>query len=333
MTGCKRLDDIYSSAKIIPFDQGAKIVLMSDCHRGDGSWADSFLKNECICYAALQHYYVNGYIYIEAGDGDELWENKKLSPIITVHKDIFQLIDRFHREHRFHMIFGNHDIIKRNRPEKNAGLYYYYDEPQKKCERLFDGLQVHEGLILRYRDCRNILVTHGHQVDPLNSTFWRLARCLVRRLWKPLEQFGLNDPTSAAKNYKKKAAIERKLIDWVDQTECMLIAGHTHRPVFADITGPKYFNDGSCVHPGCITAIEISEGKVKLVRWCIKAETDGTLYTGREILAGPEQIDNYFVQRTQSKRDEGLKGPGCGNPPPKGRTGPFGRRCHGQTPR
>lgn len=65
------------------------------------------------------------------------------------------------------------------------------------------------------------------------------------------------------------------------EENCMIITGHTHRPMFPEIGEPLYFNDGSCVHPRCITAIEIVEGDVTLVKWVVKTKKDGTLYIAR----------------------------------------------------
>jgi UDP-2,3-diacylglucosamine pyrophosphatase LpxH len=295
MTGSNRLTEIYQSSQTISFNDSSKIVLISDCHRGDGTWADTFSKNQSICFAALEHYYNNGYTYIEIGDGDELWENKRMPPIINMHKDIFLLLNCFYNEKRLYMIFGNHDIIKKNCQKRKQNIFRYFDVPQKKCINLFNQIQIHEGLVLKHEeDGKEIFLVHGHQVDFLNCDLWRLARFLVRHLWRPLEVFGVNDPTSAAKNNNKKDLVEEKLADWVSKEDCILIAGHTHRPVFPDTSESRYFNDGSCVHPNCVTAIELAEGKIVLVKWCIKAKPDGTLFTAREIIAGPEKISDYF---------------------------------------
>ena len=73
----KRLDEIYRHAQEIPFDSDSKLILMSDCHRGQGNAGDNFLANQTVCFGALQYYYQNGFTYIELGDGDELWENRQ----------------------------------------------------------------------------------------------------------------------------------------------------------------------------------------------------------------------------------------------------------------
>ncbi|WP_330577798.1 hypothetical protein [Alkaliphilus serpentinus] len=52
-----RLSKIFYSAEEIPFDDSSRIIFMSDCHRGNGDWADTFSKNRNIFFAALSHYY------------------------------------------------------------------------------------------------------------------------------------------------------------------------------------------------------------------------------------------------------------------------------------
>ncbi|MCL2343400.1 MAG: hypothetical protein FWC62_05845 [Firmicutes bacterium] len=39
-------------AKRIPFDASSKFILMSDCHRGQGDNADSFLRNQSLFFGA-----------------------------------------------------------------------------------------------------------------------------------------------------------------------------------------------------------------------------------------------------------------------------------------
>lgn len=91
-------------------------------------------------------------------------------------------------------------------------------------------------------------LTHGHQADVLNSTLWRLSRFLVRYLWKPLEHYGVLDPTSAAKNYTRKHKTEQRLQRYAAERNITLITGHTHRPALS-ADDSSYYNSGSCVHP------------------------------------------------------------------------------------
>jgi len=298
MNKLKRITKVFESAEEIPFDDSSKIILMSDVHRGDGNWADDFSKNQNLYFAALTHYYNENYTYIEIGDGDELWKNKKISDIIYVHSNVFWLLSKFFRESRLYLIFGNHDMVKREDKFVKNSLYQYFDEQAKKYIPLFENIKLHEGLVLRHRVTdQKILLIHGHQASFLDYELWRLSRFLVRYIWKPLESFGVNDPTSTAKNYDKKDAVEKKLTEWVTREKHMLIAGHTHRPMFPEVGEPQYFNDGSSVHPRCITGIEIANDTITLVKWDVKTKNDGTLFIGREVLAGPRELKDYFYQQ------------------------------------
>lgn len=295
MNTLQRISRVFESSPEISFDDSSKIILMSDVHRGDGSWADDFARNKNIYLTALNHYYNEKYTYIEIGDGDELWQNKKLSEIVSVHSDVFGLISQFFKEDRFHLIFGNHDMVYRDEDFVRENLFRYFDEDEKEHIHLCKNIKAHEGIVLKHRVTgQEILLMHGHQVDFLDYDLWKLARFLVRYLWTPLESLGLNDPTRAAKNYSKKEAVEKELIKWVKQEKVMLICGHTHRPMFPEVGKLPYFNDGSCVHPRGITGIEISGGNIALIKWSVKAKSDGSLFIGKDVLAGPQKISDYM---------------------------------------
>jgi len=295
MNKLDKVTRVFNKSDIIPFDDSSRFVFMSDCHRGDGSYSDNFLNNKNIFYSALTQYYYNNYTYIELGDGDELWENKRLSDILQVHKDVFSLLSKFHSDRRLYMIYGNHDIEKRNYKYVENNIRRYYAQREQEDPSIFNNVKMHEGLVLKHKESNDkILLIHGHQVDTLNSTFWRLSRFLVRYLWKPLETIGFNNPTSPAKNYKKKISVAKTLSKWVVKEKHILIAGHNHRPSFPDVGQIPYFNDGCCIHPKAITAIELSNGSICLVKWSEKVRNDGTLYIDRDILGGPNRLQDYF---------------------------------------
>ena len=114
------MDQVYKHVPVIPFDSGTKLVVMSDCHRGQGNAGDNFLANQAVCFGALEYYFQKGFTYVELGDGDELWENRKLKTIVEVHDDIFWMMSRFYEEKRLYMVYGNHDIVKRNKSYAKA---------------------------------------------------------------------------------------------------------------------------------------------------------------------------------------------------------------------
>lgn len=296
MSTFTRLNQVYKVSENIEFDDTSRLIFFSDCHRGDNSWADNFARNRSLFRHTLEHYYREGYTYIEIGDGDELWENRSFSDIFNAHRDTFLLMQKFHHEGRFYMLWGNHDIIKKNRRFVEKNLCKCKNRYFSKGEPLFDGIHPHEGLVLTHKETSGkIFVVHGHQGDLINDRYWPLARFLVRYFWRPLELLGFRNPSSPAVNNIKTLSIERKLIDWLQVNNCALMAGHTHQPRFPTGREPRYLNTGCCVRPGYITGIEISRGEVSLVKWRINPSAGSTLKVEKEILSGPLKLRDLFA--------------------------------------
>lgn len=273
MSYITRLEHSFAHAPVLPLSKQTRYVLFSDCHRGTGDSNDNFLKNRTLFYAALTSYEQEGFTYIELGDGDELWENRCYSQIINIHQEVFLMFKKLREENRLYLLYGNHDHSK-----KNARYC------QKHCTACRLDLQFFPAVILKEeRTKTELYLTHGHQADFLNSTLAPLSGFLVRWLWKPLEHLGVQDPTSASKNYTRKRATEKKLTQWACQNHKILITGHTHRPMMGDPDSP-YFNTGSCVHPESITCIEILNNTLSLIRWRLDTRENRNLYVKREVL-------------------------------------------------
>ena len=254
---------------LIPFHKDSRFIVLSDCHRGNGAAGDEFAHNSIIYKCALEHYLREGFTYIELGDAEELWENDAFEQIYITHTSIYDLLRCFHdpdpAKTRYLKVWGNHDEDWRDNPAPLLSL--------------FPDIQVHETITLG-----PILLLHGHQVDPICSgPRARISRLLVRKFWTVLQQIGVIDPTRAAENPGRSNKIDQALYQMAKGK--IVIAGHTHRPVFANLslterrfleTGigtrgvrrkdkadPVYYNTGSCVHPRCITGIEITAAPPK----------------------------------------------------------------------
>ena len=295
MSSNSRLDSAYKNAKVIDFDDNSKFILFSDCHRGDNSFADDFANNRNIYFHALKHYYTEGFSYCELGDGDELWENISFEPILDAHKNVYMLMKLFHEQNRLFMIWGNHDMVYRDRKYVEKHLHTYFDKKIGAKVDLFNHIEYHEGLILKHTDSQQaIFLLHGHQADWWNYTFWKWSRFLVRVLWKPLNVMGIADPTSPAKNYTELIKVESRTKNWIiANNNLVTITGHTHRPRFPEPGDIAFFNDGSCVHPRCITGLEIEHGKISLIKWQIATNEDGVLQIVRILLEGPTRLADY----------------------------------------
>ena len=295
MSSDNRVNNAYKRAKTIAFDDSSKFILFSDCHRGDNSFADEFANNRNIYYHALRHYFNHGFQYCELGDGDELWENLTFEPIFEAHKNIYMLMKRFHEEGRLHMIYGNHDMVYRNPEYVKKNLYTYFEPKDEKEATLLDQLKFYEAIVLKHCESgQELFLTHGHQADFMNYHGWRFNRFLVRILWKPLQVWGIADPTSPARNNRELIKVEKRIKKWILRNNLIItVMGHTHRPRFPEPGDIPLFNDGSCVHPRSITGIEIEDGLISLIKWQIATKEDGTLQIVRVLLEGPQRLADY----------------------------------------
>jgi UDP-2,3-diacylglucosamine pyrophosphatase LpxH len=276
----------------VPVRPGARYIVFSDCHRGDGSAADEFAPNSLIYKCALGYYLRAGFTYIELGDAEELWENRNFEQIYITHTSVYDLLRRFHdpdpAKTRYIKVFGNHDDIWKKDTAPLVGI--------------FPGIEVYEAVILKAGLTENaagyssILLLHGHQADPVCSGLGaKASRFLVENLWSGLQRFGIGDPTRAAENPGLCNRVDETLYAWAKQKSApeelglsepfsVVVAGHTHRPVFENLSlterrllesgigppgirpktqaDPVYYNTGSCVHPRSITGLEITDSRV-----------------------------------------------------------------------
>jgi hypothetical protein len=151
-----------------------------------------------------------------------------------------------------------------------------------------------------------ILLIHGHQADPkCSGEMAVVSKFFVHNFWPDLQRVGIKDPTRAALNPGLCNEVDKRLHEWAnhnDQGVAAIIAGHTHRAVFENLSlteqryleskvrtdgvnfkhqpDRSYYNTGSCVHPLCITGIEITFEKgprLRLIKW--GQATDGNTLT------------------------------------------------------
>lgn len=294
MSSDNRISRAFKNAKKLPLSKKSKYVLFSDCHRGDNSFADDFAHNRKIYHYALSQYLQKGFTYIELGDGDELWENK-FKNIFNANKYIYLLLKEFHEKNRLHFIWGNHDMDYKNPKNIKKNLNYYHDTVDGKDKELMINVSFSEAIRLEQENGKSVFLLHGHQADWFNYNFWRLSKFLVKVLWRPLQIIGIKDPTSPAQNFKELIKVEKRLEDWIKKNNNqMIVTGHTHRPRFPSHNELPHFNDGSCVHPRCITGLEIENNEITLIKWHVLTNKNGIMQISRTILEGPENLDKYI---------------------------------------
>ena len=268
----QRLTAVFESAEEVPFDDTSRIVFFSDCHRGDNSRADDFAKNASLFLNVLTRYYQDGFSYVEVGDGDELWKNRRFRVIREAHGRVFDLLHKFDAQDRLRLILGNHDIqgCQRHQVKK-------------------DGMVANEGLVLKHvRTGQRLFVVHGHQADFKSDRLYQFSRLIVRSVWRRLQLLNLAGTTKSVDLDQPYKSFEHKLVDWAGVHRQLTICGHTHRPASATYGTSPYFNTGCCVVPGVLTGLEIQGGEIVLVRWHARSGGDGVLE--REVLATPRKL-------------------------------------------
>lgn len=295
MSSQNRITRAYKTARRISYNNDSKFIIFSDVHRGDNSFADDFANNKNTYYHALTNYFNNGFTYLELGDGDELWENRKFSSIYNAHLDVFKLLKKFFTEGRWIRLIGNHDMVYKNQKYVEKHLYTSFDPVTNKKEPLFPDISFSEGLILKHEETnQEIFMLHGHQADWMNYYGWKFYRFMVLLLWKRLQIFGIGDPTSPAKNNIELIKVERRTKKWIAANKNLFtIIGHTHRPRFPYPGETPFFNDGSCVHPRSISGLEIVNNEISLIKWRVSTSKDGTLKIIKKVIEGPKKIEDY----------------------------------------
>lgn len=286
-----------------------RVFLLSDHHKGSRNGADDFGVCEPCYLAALDQYHQEGWIYINLGDSEELWENNILG-VLKHNKQTFASEKRFIDRNAYFKIYGNHDSLFRFDPLAPGYLRQMYGQPVK----------VHGAILLRAvlqaGKHLDILCTHGHQGDSKSDGNW-FSAWFVATIWGPLQSFLRINPNTPSTSNEKKSLHNQYMYEWsARQENTLLITGHTHQPVFASLTHlerlymqleaamengdtasiprikaeldyrekqypfvnmhfkqlkPTYFNTGCCCfNNGNITGIEISDNMIRLVKWTME---------------------------------------------------------------
>lgn len=290
----KRLTRAYQGATIKYFDSNSKYIILSDVHRGDDSVSDEFARNQHIYLHALDYYYSNGFTYVEAGDGDELWEHKIFKHIRLAHSDVFKVLKKLYDDNRMIILYGNHNIYLKYPKFVENNYFNFYDEYNQIRVDMLKSIQPLEALVLKSKETeQEIFIVHGHQGDLMNDQFWIISMILLRYFWRFMHVVGFENPSSPAKNLYKRHKVERNYNKWIKRHKMMLICGHTHRAKFPKQNELPYFNTGCCINTRGIPGIEIENNQIQMVDWRVAADADGTMRVRRTVVRGPEPIEKY----------------------------------------
>jgi len=216
----------------VHFDiQNDKWILFSDLHKGAKNGADDFRRCEGHYVTALNHYFENGYSLCVMGDAEELWEEFP-GRVIQNNNASFAAEKRFHDEGRYMRLWGNHDDIWSNSKTVQRLLQPLYGQRH---------LDVPESILLEAKDGNEtlgkILLIHGHQGTQNEGRNNDFSKWILHNIWRPIQVltgFSCNTP---ARDWRLRRDRDKIIYHWVtNRPGLVLIAGHTHAPVFASYT-------------------------------------------------------------------------------------------------
>jgi hypothetical protein len=205
-----------------------RLVIFSDHHRGAKDGADDFWRCERAYHAALGHYFEAGHRLVLLGDVEELWENKP-DEVMKKYRRTLELEQEFQRDGRLERFWGNHDDNWRH--EKDTEKYLH---------PLYPRLTVHEAMRIRIVEDGEpigvLFLVHGHQGTLDSDRFGGISRLVVRNVWRPIQVRFKIPSTTPSRDFALRAGHNNAMYEWAKgrPEKLVLIAGHTHQPVFSD---------------------------------------------------------------------------------------------------
>jgi hypothetical protein len=215
-----------------------RYIIFSDHHKGARNRADDFRQCEATYLAALDYYYERGYTLIILGDAEELLE-ENIEDAIHAYKNVLRSEARFHPGCLIR-VYGNHDIH-----------WMVQDLVKQHMDPFFPGIEYQEGLVFQYADGEEtsgeilgeIFLIHGFQ-GTLDSDIFSFLAKLVLPYYRNFQiRTGLGS-TSPSRDACLRSLHDNRLYRWVSQkSKTILIAGHTHRPVWSSKTHLEKLTD------------------------------------------------------------------------------------------
>ena len=204
---------------------GERLVVFSDHHKGARDGADDFQRCERSYNAALAYYDRLGYHLLELGDVEELWENK-FDEVAGSYGVTLELAARFQAGGRYTRFFGNHDLAWNDAGffQKRMERFGYGDVTPVEALRL--EVELGDGGVLE------LFLVHGHQGTADSDRNAWLSRLFVRFGWRALQRL-LNRPwNTPSVDWGLRGEHAAHMCSWAAGRKRVLIAGHTHMPVF-----------------------------------------------------------------------------------------------------
>jgi hypothetical protein len=227
----KGLDRAFGTAEEVSYElEDLRVAIISDLHRGARDGADDFQRSEAAYCAALGSYLERGFELWLLGDVEELWEND-VDEVLSSYPAALQLEQQFASGPGLRRFWGNHDL-----DWKDEELV------AEKLGAYLDGVKVQEALRVAVLDggvpLGTFFLAHGHQGTDFSDRFSFLSRLALRLVWRRVQNSQGWLSTTPAQSYGLRFKHDQAMFRWgrdrgrKGDIHPVLIAGHTHHPVF-----------------------------------------------------------------------------------------------------
>lgn len=222
------LTKAFGGAEEVSFDATReKLIVFSDLHKGSRDGADDFRICERAYHAALGYYLEQGHTLYALGDVEELWECNP-EEVLEAYPDSLRLEAEFHKLGRYRRFWGNHDDIW-GRPDQVAKhLSYFFGDDLKTQEA------IRLNVTAAGSTTGTLFFVHGHQGTLFSDRHRTIGRFVVHNFWRPIQRLTKRSLNTPAKDSELRGAHDAAMYEWAQGhgDNPVLIAGHTHRPVF-----------------------------------------------------------------------------------------------------
>jgi predicted phosphodiesterase len=224
---------VYASMHL---DPDKRFVIFSDHHKGARTGADDFERCESNYLNALEYYDEKLYTLVVLGDVEELWE-EDIEDILRSYPKVFERESAFHAQNRYIRVYGNHD-----------DFWHYPENTADHLEGDFPGLKPVDGLVLKFEregiELGEILLVHGNQGVFDLGLVSDISRFFVRIFWRAFQIITGKGRTTPSEDACLRGLHDTWMYEWAaTQKSLILVAGHTHRPVWSSMTHLEQLRD------------------------------------------------------------------------------------------
>jgi calcineurin-like phosphoesterase family protein len=220
------LDVACAKATPFPLLRAQPVIIFSDHHKGARDGADDFQRCERTYNAALSYYRALDYHLVELGDVEELWENS-FKEVAASYPETLKLAAEFVKAGRYTRFFGNHDLVwkdvdKFKKRMSAVDPAYANVEPIEAMRVVVDEDGVRGELF----------IVHGHQGTADSDKNAKLSEFLVRVGWRRAQIILAHPWNTPSVDWALRGEHALHMSRWAAKGHRVLIAGHTHLPVF-----------------------------------------------------------------------------------------------------